>query len=104
MKIKYEIVIGTGFDKTGAKIEGYDIDTILKDIASHFGGYSLNFISGGYIMQSDGSFVKESSINISILAKTPHDIRIRGLANELKRILNQESVLVVKSKVSAKFV
>ena len=104
MKIEYRIIVGTGFDRLKVKIERYNIDTILKDIATEFGGYSITNVDGGYIMGSDGSLVKEKSISISILSESPKDFIITGFAKELKRFLNQESVLVVKSKVSTKFV
>ena len=103
MKHKYEIIYGTGLDKNKEFIKDINIDSILRIIAQDLGGYSLNAQHGGYMM-ANGQLAQETRQTITILTNKPLDGLIDTYALAIKVMLNQESVLVVKTKIQGRFI
>ena len=101
MKHKYEIIYGTGLNKEF--IKDINIDPILRIIAQDLGGYSLNAQHRGYMM-ANGQLAEETSQAITILTNKPLDGLIDTYALALKVMLNQESVLVVKTKIQGRLI
>lgn len=77
------------------------IKIISKICKSQNIGFSIKSMNGGYIHNS-GIYTFENSIELSIFGVTEE--QIMTLAKKLKKIFNQESIIVIKEKVETTFI
>ena len=65
-------------------------------------GYTLTTAKGGY-KHNNGTFVNENSLILELFDKLPKKF-VRTLINNIKDILNQESIAYTKQKVHTMFI
>lgn len=101
--------IGVGEDKKGQVISSPSRDKMLADarelLAKHFGGYTEIDARGGWTGPT--ALVSEPSVIFEIMVPqaSPHGGSFFALiAEELKAIFNQSSVLYTVSEVKGEFV
>lgn len=99
---KVTFAVGEGLDRWGKPIDGalsreLDAD---KAVALAFGGYSTTHVDGGWV-DGSGHLVQEPSALISAFVQ-PGDLqKIPIVAETLRGLFNQESVLVSQEPLSA---
>lgn len=105
MNTLYKITFGTEFDKNGnpTQINELEIQSILEDVAQGMGGYSLISHQGGY-MHDDGHMAVEESNTLEILGTDMDAPFIEHIAKLLKKVFNQESVIVTTQSIKVRFI
>lgn len=104
----YKITFGTEFNSEQDLISLNNsmkiaLNQLENDIADHFGGYTVTKHLGGYKHES-GEYVRENSASYEIVAKDSDRKLIVAIAEDLKEIFNQESVLLTETEINAVFV
>lgn len=96
--------LNIGLNDKDTKQQKYDIITsykIIEDILQQYtDGYTIYETHGGF-RHADKHFVQEKSLTV-ILYDTS-DMMIKILVEEIKQILNQESVAVTLEQVNTRF-
>lgn len=112
--MKAEITFGTGFDRDSNVIDraklALDITAFKTRAAKAFGGYTLLSGIGGYV-NVNGQLVEEQSVTIVVIL-TANELNseadrvssVAGLASHIRKVLNQESVLVSFTESADTFV
>ena len=72
-------------------------------VLSRFGGATLSQTHGVYT-HADGSMVVEPSLRVELLTSDADQVLVAELVADIKRILNQESVLLTRSLAEVSFV
>lgn len=107
MNTLYKITFGTQLDKNQEMIDLHiirpDYDQLLDDISSHFGGLTETDHVGHY-KHDDGSKVTEESTSIEILGSELDRKLIIAVAEDLKELFNQESVILTETKLNSVFI
>lgn len=98
------IAIGTGYDADGMAIPDSMADLALekaeRDIAELAGGFTRRDTIGGYL-HADGRMVRERSVEYAVVTQYVHGME--RIARDLKRSLNQESVLFTVAPMKGRF-
>jgi len=76
-------------------------EEVEKLLAKKVDGFTLTF-GLGYWISTRGETCKENSLIITLL--TNEEKVVRSIAEEIKKMNNQESVLVVETKVKGEFI
>ncbi len=100
---RYEVTFGIGFDKNHKPIEDSETKLVFLThlAASRFGGYTLNYGSGGWI-NPKGRFVQEQSATFVLITDSS---LVEDFAQYVRDAFNQESVLVTVVELNtARFV
>ena len=99
---RYEICVG--FNDGDTREQKFSEELYEKIIINVCRGYrisySINKLSGGYIHE-DGTFVKENSASIILIGVSEQ--QVEEIAKDLCVFFHQESVLIMKSTVSYRF-
>ena len=95
--LKYEIIIGLKDKDTYEQIlpTSKFISIVTSICKSNNIGYSIHTMDGGYI-DNNGVYIQEKSLNISLMYVTRK--QVLKIANILKDLFNQESVIVLEQK------
>lgn len=101
---RYTLYIGTQFDFKGEAIKdaAQREKTILAAIAGRHGGFSVQHVTGGYIMQNSGQLVTETSLQVTIFSDSLP--AILESARQAREVFNQESVLLEDFQGNGQFV
>lgn len=101
---RVELIVGQGFDKHDNPLTGgeHKRDKAFTMAADTFGGYSVEFVQGGWIGPS-GRLVTEPSMVIIIYTGEP-DVVIDEYAEFLRDLFSQQSVLVGVVEAVRRFV
>lgn len=99
MAEKFILYLGLN-DKDTKRQEIQTLDA-YKIAVNVIGDCSISELTGFYTHQN-GEVVTEKSFKIEIFGYTEHGVR--GLAEKLKQVFNQESVIVEKQLVDSQFV
>lgn len=93
--MKVSITFGVGVDKDGDELSNAFVEAALNAIETRavnaFGGYTLIDGEGGYV-NPNGRLVREC-VQILVIHTDKLDI-VGSFASDVRRLLNQESVLV----------
>jgi len=106
MQIKISIFVGTQLDKEGNSLNPKIVSEVLlhfeKQLASLYGGFSCEEVTGGYV-SSKGLLMKEKSVKYTLFLDngTPLD---KLLITSLRDNLKQECVLVSQEACAFNFV
>jgi hypothetical protein len=109
MKTKYDITFGTQFDRNGNALSDVASSklAILGKAAKTFGGCTWTAHEGSYL-HDDKRLVVERSATVSIIVDHLHgDVKATyatEFAEWIRKVLNQESVLVAWTELNAIFV
>jgi len=105
MNIEYKITFGTEIDHTGTRMRSNPnkLRDLSELIAHDYGGYSLIKHEGGYIYKNK-QLVTEKSLTYIIIGKASDRDNIYELVDYIKYLYNQESVLLVETKINAIFI
>lgn len=100
---KVTITFGTEYDKNGERINPDRLGSahyyqIREEICKQYGGYTLTNGLGGYCYEA-GDLVEEDSTSISILMERVHYPDLEAVANSLKELFEQESVILLVENV-----
>lgn len=101
MAERIEIITGEGLDRYGAPITdvlGKEHDA-YKLVAEAFGGYSANHLDGGWI--SNAQLIQEPALDITALVEDSDLGKVQGVAEAVRALFNQQSVIVAKSPLDA---
>ena len=75
---------------------------VLKDVCINFDvPFSFDVIRGGYI-HDDGEYTEESTIELTFIGVEKDSVD--GIAQELRKAFNQESVLITSNLVHARYI
>ena len=96
---QYSMFIGLN-DKDSKKQEVKTNDAI-KLVSNVINGGSISTIHGVYTHE-DGTKVNETTLKVDILYSD--DATVRMYANDLKRLLNQESILIQQNVINGMFI
>lgn len=96
---QYSMFIGLN-DKDSKKQE-VRTDDAIKLVSNVIEGGSISTIHGVYTHE-DGTKVNETTLKVDILYSD--DATVRMYANDLKRLLNQESILIQQNVINGMFV
>ena len=99
--IKYEVYMGINRRGSSSFDIAYVKETILKAFDKYQINFSLNTQLGGYVYQ-DGNYIIEDGFKMTFIGKRNKEEE-QLFFNELKKIFNQESILVIKREVDATF-
>jgi len=108
MNIEYKITFGTEYNKDGETLISTDeqvkaMKMLQQDIKDHFGGMSI-IIHGDTFKHDSSEMINEGSLSYEIVASDKDRKLIVSIAEDIKEILNQESVLLVETKINAVFI
>lgn len=108
MNTLYKITFGTEYNKEGETLiltdkQEKDMKTLQQDITDHFGGMSI-IGHRGLFKHDNGEMVNEDSLSYEIVASDKDRKLIVSIAEDIKEILNQESVLLTETKINAVFI
>jgi len=108
MNTLYKITFGTEYDKEGETFiltdeQAKAMQILQQDITDHFGGMSI-IRHRGTFKHDSGEMVNEDSLTYEIVASDKDRKLIVSIAEDIKEILNQESVLLVETKINAVFI
>ena len=109
MNIKYELVFGIEFDKEGNELINRIVSikrymAVLDSIVKGFGGYSEDDQLGGYLYSTGQSIHHERSRTLSIIGTQGQRETVMKICMELKEIYNQESIMLIETKVNSVFI
>ena len=90
-----------GLNDGTTKQQEISTDKAIEMVSNVISGGSISTIQGVYTHE-DGTKVKENTLKIDILYSD--DATVRLYASDLKRLFNQESVLISKGIVNGMFV
>lgn len=106
---EYRIIFSTQTQSGVGAGNGVTGDALIflisgADIAEQFSGFTLLAGNGAYL--SDGRVSMEPSYTLIIFADNTLGTldRIRDIANRIRRVLSQESVLIIRNPVEMEFV
>ena len=102
-KYYYEICLGIKDKNKNHKIA---LNQVQKNIEKAFSKYLINFSlsiqKGGYVHE-DGSYVLEDSLKIVYIGDYEEET-VLSVIDDLKRIYDQESVLLIKKRIEQEYV
>ena len=104
MKFEYQLTMGLNDQYTKKQeIETAAAKNLLaKILLQKYGLYAFTMIDcSGVYTHNDGTVVFENSIRIEIV--TDEKINIFGIVRTLKRVFNQESIMVKQSREAVTF-
>lgn len=96
---QYSLFIGLN-DATSKKQE-ISTEDAIKTVSNVIRGGSISQIHGVYTHE-DGTKVNESTLRVDVLYTD--DATVRLYCQDLKKLLNQESILVQKQEINGMFV
>lgn len=103
---KFNIIFGTEKDAKGNSLpkENMEIveDIIYKQLVNTFGGFSTNVLNGFYKHKS-GEIVTEASLNVEILTPMFQYQDVLDIAERIKAIMEQESVILLWGHLEGEF-
>lgn len=99
-QLKYEIIIGLKDKNTYKQMLPTDkfVSIVTTVCKNYHIGYSIYTTDGGYIYNNK-TYIEEKSLNIELLSITQK--QALKIANILKEILNQESVIVLEQQIDS---
>ena len=99
-QLKYEIIIGLKDKDTYEQMLPTEkfVDIVSTICENNNIGFSMHIMNGGYIHQN-GDYILEKSLNISLCYINKK--QVMKIAKELRKVFNQESVLVLKQKTDS---
>ena len=100
---EYQIIIGCNDPYTrGEYVSNEELSKTIVDFFSREEtNFSLLRLNGGYLYDNT-DFVFENSVCVNIIGSD--DSKIVRLAKAIKMYMNQESVLIIKNKLSNKII
>jgi hypothetical protein len=100
---EYHVLVGTGLDNLGHPLHAprEAIRDLLRCAAETMGGGTVDYGQGSYKYRNGKSRL-EASLRFTLI--TDHPDAVRAFAQAAKRVLNQESVLVVSEPVREEIV
>lgn len=101
--VEYQIIVGCNDSFLKSEyVKDHELSDMIVDFFARYNiDFSLLKINGGYLY-SDGSFVLENGVSITIMGSS--DEKILRLAETLKMFMYQENVLVIKNKLETKII
>lgn len=94
-----------GLNDVESKLEEVNRDDLIELIEHVFITYKINFslslMDGGYSYNND-KFICENSVNITCITNTTEGMD--EFVDNLKMLLNQESILVTKKQLEVEYV
>lgn len=96
---QYSMFIGLNDKET--KKQEVTTDKAIELVSDVIKGGSIQTIQGVYT-HNDGTKVKETTLKVDVLYSD--DATVRLYADDLKRLLNQESILISKGTINGMFV
>lgn len=98
-----DIYIGLGNQVDDKRYE--DREKVKERLSLLFNEYKIDFsivdLVGGYILE-DGTYIIEDSLKVSLIGEKNHDDLIE-LFNDVKKLYNQEKILVDIHDIEVKF-
>ena len=96
---QYSMFIGLNDKDT--KEQEIPTDKAIELVSNTIKGGSISIIHGVYTHE-DGTKVNENTLRVDMLFTNDNDVRL--YCNNLKRLLNQESIMVSKDYIQGMFV
>jgi hypothetical protein len=104
---QFTLYVGTELDKMHAKIDPSErndgLTAMQEMLASKFGGYSLDEVSGGY-KSTDGKLAIEKAVRVEVTADDAAEAAMRDCAVLFRDLFRQESVLLNVATVETAFI
>ncbi len=101
-KKQIDFYVGLGNETTGLNITMKTLN-VQHELARVFGGYSMRTVGGGW-KDDKGDLVKEDSFHIMVIADEISNTTIKEVAEWLRDLFTQQSVMVNIQFVQSAFV
>ena len=100
-----ETTIFVGLNDAETREQKYNtekyVNTLKSVCRSHHTAFTMDIVEGGYFHE-DGQYIEETSLVAQLIDTDPEVVR--KIAQELRSLFHQESVLVIENHISGYFV
>lgn len=103
----YSFNFSIGFDDKDAKTQILSdaeiLETVKKLTAKYLGFWTISKVNEGVYTYNDGDIATEKSINVNFKSQVFDRLQLRTYIENLKKQLNQESILFSYTKENVEF-